>query len=59
MSSLSLGAICARKQIDGKDGNIAWLWLSPEQIDMVRRQHPGVVALHHNRQKYCGIAALV
>lgn len=44
---------------DGKDGSIASLWLLPKQIDMVRRQHPGVVALRHDRQKYCGIAALV
>ena len=44
---------------DGKNGNIASLWVLPEQIDMVRRQHPGVVALRHNRQKYCSMAALV
>lgn len=48
-----------KKKINGKDGNIAWLWLLPEQIDVVRRQYPGVVALRHDRQKYCGIAALV
>ena len=47
------------KKIDGKDGNIASLWLLPEQIDILRRQHPGVVALRRDRQKYCGIAALV
>jgi hypothetical protein len=26
---------------------------------MVRRQHPGVITLRHNRQKYCSMAALV
>jgi hypothetical protein len=44
---------------DGKNGNTASLWLLPEQIDLVRRQHQDVVALRHDRQKYCGIAALV
>jgi hypothetical protein len=44
---------------NGKNGNIASLWVLPEQIDMVRRQHPGVIALRRNRQKYCSMAALV
>jgi hypothetical protein len=44
---------------NGKNDNIASLWVLPEQIDMVRRQHPGVVALRHNRQKYRSMAALV
>ena len=47
------------KILDGKNGNIASLGVLPEQIDMVRRQHPGVVVLRHNRQKYCSMAALV
>jgi hypothetical protein len=45
--------------LDGKNDNIASLWALPEQIDVVRRQHPGVVALCHNRQRYCSMAALV
>ena len=44
---------------DGKNGNIASLWVLPEQIDMVRRQHPGVIALRRNRQKYRSMTALV
>ena len=56
----SLAWCCLHSTIfDGKNGNIASPWVLPEQIDMVRRQHPGVVALRHNRQKYCSIAALV